>query len=128
MKQRARLLAVFCLLTTSVFSQGLTSSSSVDYETAHLSRIATAVRITENITIDGQLEEPVWMQAPLVSDFIQQRPRTGEPATQRTEVRFLYDNDNLYVGVVCIDDQPENITVNSIQKDFSGNESDGVTI
>ena len=128
MNHWACLLATFFLLSSLAFSQGPASPSPVDYETAHLSRVATAVRITESITIDGVLEEAVWTQAPLVSDFTQQRPHTGEPATQRTEARFAYDNDNLYVGVVCFDEDPENITVNSIQKDFSGNESDGVTI
>ncbi len=130
-----RILVACFILASSAFAQGLSNAdpaaaraSAVDYETAHLSRIATAIRITEKITIDGQLEEPAWMLAAPISDFTQQTPRTGQPATERTEVRFLYDDDNLYVGVMCFDSQPDHLTSNSLQKDFSGNQSDGVTI
>jgi hypothetical protein len=128
MKRFTASFALVLALIRPAFSQELTSSNPIDYDTAHLSRVATAVRITERINIDGVLEEPVWQEAPPVNDFTQQRPRTGQPATERTEVRFLYDDDNLYVGVIAFDSDPEHITVNSIQKDFSGNESDGVTI
>ncbi|HWQ36451.1 MAG TPA: DUF5916 domain-containing protein [Blastocatellia bacterium] len=41
--------------------------------------------------------------------FIQQRPRDGEPATQRTEAYFCYDDKNLYVIWLCFDTEPEKI-------------------
>ena len=49
----------------------------------------------------GRLEEPAWKLATPATDFIQNTPRPGEPARHRTEVRFLYDDTNLYVGVTC---------------------------
>ncbi len=60
--------------------------------------LAQAVRIHEPIVIDGVLDEPVWMTAPAISDFIQTVPNEGAPVSERTEVRFLYDDDNIYVG------------------------------
>jgi hypothetical protein len=102
-------------------------AQAIDYETARLSRVATAVRITEEMTIDGRLDESGWRMADPVGDFTQRRPRHGEPATERTEVRFLYDDNNLYVGVICFDSDPE-IIVNSLQKDYQTQESDGVTL
>jgi hypothetical protein len=59
---------------------------------------ARAVRISETITIDGRFEEPVWMTAPAVSQLFQSVPDEGAPVTQPTEVRFLYDDDYLYIG------------------------------
>src|SRR5579864_59719 len=38
-----------------------------------------------------------------VTDFIQQQPSDGKPATQRTEVYLGYDESNLYMVWVCRD-------------------------
>ncbi len=119
-------MAVCFTLASSAFSQG--PSDAIDYETARLSRIATAVRATEKITVDGKLEEPTWMLAIPATDFTQQRPHPGELATQRTEARFIYDDENLYVGIICFDSDPEHITVNSLQRDYPTQESDGLTV
>ena len=50
-------------------------------------------------TIDGRLDEPVWRSAPVATDFVQQRPDPGAPATERTEARVLYDDDAVYIGL-----------------------------
>jgi hypothetical protein len=100
----------------------------IDYETAHLSRVATAVRTTERIVIDGRLDEPAWELAPPAKDFIQKVPFTNRPESERTEVRFLYDGDNLYIGVFCFDSDPSSIAVNDLEKDFSFRGSDNIQI
>ena len=128
MKHMGRILAVSFTCASSAFSQERSAPDEIDYDTAHLSRVATAVRVGETITIDGRLDEPAWELAPPVGDLIQRRPRSGEPMTERTEVRFLYDDDNLYIGVICFDSDPDGIIVNSLQKDYATQESDGVTI
>ena len=96
----------------------------IDYETARLNQIATAVRITESITVDGVLDEPAWDVAPVAGDFTQHQPNTGAPAQYRTEVRFLYDDDNLYVGAINFDPEPELATVNDVTEDFNFGSSD----
>jgi hypothetical protein len=60
--------------------------------------VAHAVRISESINIDGRLDEPVWMSAPPITDFRQTVLDEGAPVSERTEVRFLYDDDSIYVG------------------------------
>ena len=90
----------------------------VDYETAHLSKVVTAIRITQKITLDGRLEEPAWNVALPATDFVQQQPHEGEPSPERTEVRFLYDDDNLYVGVNCFYSDAARIVVNGLRNDF----------
>ena len=58
------------------------------------------------IALDGRLDEAAWMQAEPISGFRQFEPNEGAPATQRTEVRVLYGDDNLYVGATLYDDDP----------------------
>jgi hypothetical protein len=48
--------------------------------------------------IDGRLDDPAWAAAPVIDDFVQKQPVEGAPPSERTEVRFLYDDHALYVG------------------------------
>ena len=67
-------------------------------------RVQAAVR-SGGIALDGALDEAVWAAAPAATNFTQQDPKDGEPATQQTEVRFVYDDDALYIGARMHDDQ-----------------------
>ena len=101
------------------------ASAQVDYETAHLSRRLTAVRTALPILVDGALDEQAWSQAPVATDFLQSEPREGEAASEVTEVRVLYDDENLYVAVVARDREPQRLIVNELKKDFNVDNSDG---
>lgn len=61
--------------------------------------ISRAVRTRDAIRIDGRLDEAAWATTPVTDAFTQVDPEEGKPASQRTEVRVLYDADALYVGV-----------------------------
>jgi hypothetical protein len=78
-----------------------------------------AVRLEpgERIRLDGLLDEDVWRRAPAADAFRQQEPREGEPAAQPTEVRVLYDRDQLYIGVLLHDSEPEGIIGNQLRRD-----------
>ncbi|HRE51660.1 MAG TPA: DUF5916 domain-containing protein [Flavitalea sp.] len=58
-----------------------------------------AIRVDEAPRIDGILDEPIWQSAPYATDFITRSPVFGRPGNDRTEVRVLYDNIAIYVGV-----------------------------
>ena len=89
----------------------------------------TAVHIQSAIVIDGNLDEPEWSRAQPATGFIQQEPLMGEPSTERTEVRFLYDDENLYLGVYCFDSAgPEGITVTDISRDYRPRDTDTFTM
>jgi hypothetical protein len=60
---------------------------------------AAAVRTAEKITVDGRLTEANWMRAVPARDFLQRDPDEGKPATEATEVRFLYDDKAIYIGL-----------------------------
>ena len=48
--------------------------------------------------INGNLNEEVWTNAEVLSDFIQNTPIPNVSGTQRTEVRMLYDDEAIYVA------------------------------
>jgi len=62
-----------------------------------------AARLTGEITLDGRLDEPAWQTATPATTFRQTQPAEGPPGTQRTEIRFLYDDDALYIGARMYD-------------------------
>ena len=72
-------------------------------------RSVPAVRLgdAESITLDGRLDEAVWMRAAPAADFVQIDPNNGQPATERTEVRIVFNRDALYLGVTCFDSEPD---------------------
>jgi len=83
-------------------------------------RSVQAAALTGAITLDGRLDEPAWGSAEAATEFIQQQPKEGEPATQRTEVRFLFDHDALYVGARMFDDHGgEGVVSRLVRRDGS---------
>ena len=60
--------------------------------------VSHAVRTTSPIRLDGKLDEGAWSAAPITDVFSQIDPREGERASQRTDVRVLYDDEALYIG------------------------------
>lgn len=69
------------------------------------------------VRLDGLLTEPFWSRADVISDFRQREPAEGVPASERTEVRIVYDSDNLYIGIIAFDSQPERIVSRLLQRD-----------
>lgn len=55
------------------------------------------------IQLDGRLNEADWNSASAASGFVQFEPVEGAPATQRTEVRFVFDADAMYIGARMYD-------------------------
>ena len=67
--------------------------------------------------IDGQLDDAVWLGAQPLTGFVQRDPNEGEPATERTEVRVLYDDHALYVGIRAYDSEPDKIVGQLTRRD-----------
>ena len=135
MKLFSSILLVCLIAVPSAFSQRRTNPNAVDrgaspvaidYDAVRLTKVVTAVRIHEQITLDGRLDEPAWKLALPATDFVQLYPHTGEISPDRTEVRFLYDDDNLYVGAFMFDSGTPVVT--GITYDFESGESDNVNI
>ncbi len=116
--------AIACATVASVFAQG----PGIDYAALRLDRKLAATRTSAPIAIDGVLDEPAWAGAPVASGFLQNEPHEGQRASFDTEVRVLYDEEALYVGVFAHDDQPSALIVSDLKKDFNTAASDAVLV
>lgn len=81
-----------------------------------------AKSISQNISIDGKLDENAWENAAIASDFITLEPDNGKPVSKgkKTEVKILYDNDAIYIGAKMFDDEPDKILKEISQRDDFG--------
>jgi hypothetical protein len=69
--------------------------------------VVNATRVTEQVRIDGTLDEAVYTQIAPLSNFIQQIPNAGAPASEKTEAWIYFDEDNLYVAARVYESVPE---------------------
>lgn len=76
---------------------------------------------TDAPVIDGRLDDAVWQRCAPTSGFQQKEPLEGMPATLRTQVRFCYDDDALYIGAVMSVDDPAEIVSTLSRRDNAGN-------
>ncbi|WP_163995027.1 DUF5916 domain-containing protein [Pyxidicoccus caerfyrddinensis] len=83
-------------------------------------RKTAAVRVEQPPVLDGVLDDEAWKQATFTTDLIQKEPDQGLPATLRTEVAFVYDEDALYVGARMFSDSPADIETVMTRRDESG--------
>ncbi len=98
-----RIHALVPLLLASAAGPALAQAGAAAAGAAQSARVAVAARLTGPIQLDGRLDEVAWSAAPVAGGFIQQQPDEGKPPALGTEVRFLYDDDALYVGARMYD-------------------------
>ncbi len=103
-------------LFLSVYSQAqpgsytLSDDSLVNFHAGNR-RVYTAVRTDQKPRTDGKLDDPCWAEeGEWQGDFVQQTPRQGHAPSQPTEVKILYDAENIYVAFRCYDSEPEKIS------------------
>ena len=93
-------------------------------------RSIRAVRIAaaDAPVIDANLDDPAWAKAAVIDEFTQRSPNPYEPATERTVVRILYDENNLYFSFYNYDSAPGDIVARNMQRDGQVYTSDSVMI
>jgi len=69
--------------------------------------ILSASYVSEDIQIDGVLNEQAWIDAAVATGFTQFSPDEGGPATQQTEVRILYGKNQVFISAFLKDNEPE---------------------
>lgn len=89
---------------------------------------ANIVPLRDEIRLDGRLDESIWQTAPAVTTFTQREPNEGIPATQRTEIRFAYDDEHLYVGARMYDELGADGVVSRLVRRDANSHSDELTI
>ena len=63
-----------------------------------------AIKIFQALKIDGHLDDPAWSNAVTTTNFIQNYPSAGKPASQSTNVKVVYDDGAIYIGAYLYDD------------------------
>ena len=87
-----------------------------------------AVKIDRSIKIDGLLNEAAWNKAPDASAFIQLQTDRTDSHKVRTTVKILFDNEFVYFGFLCYDDEPEKIDADNINIDGDLRDTDSIYI
>jgi len=91
-------------------------------------RSISAARVDHEPALDGTLRDTLWQQGVIVAEFHQREPFEKELATEKTEVRVLYDRRFLYFGVHCFDSEPKAIVASELRRDADSSVDDNFTI
>jgi len=91
-------------------------------------KTAQAVRVSQPPVLDGRLTEAAWASAPAFSDFVQKEPQEGQPPTERTEVKVLFDGQAVYFGIRCADSSPNQIVATERRRDQDLTKDDSISI
>lgn len=79
----------------------------------------SAQRISEEIKVDGVLDEPAWQNVEPIRELYQIQPDEGDPVTEPSEVRIMYDGKKLYFGFIFYDEM-DKIVANDMRRDSPG--------
>jgi hypothetical protein len=96
--------------------------------TGRISPIARPARIATPPVVDGRLTDAAWAEAPLINGFSQHEPIEGQPPSERTEVRILYDADALYIGAWLYDSDPSGIVLGEARRDVNLRDMDAFIV
>lgn len=95
---------------------GLLRAQDADGGAAEVVLTAAPIPSAVEIDLDGQVTEDAWFDAQPITDFTQQEPVEGSAPSYPTEVRVMYDADNLYIGAIVYDD-PEGVLAYQRERD-----------
>ncbi|MFQ6093107.1 MAG: DUF5916 domain-containing protein [bacterium] len=115
------IIGVVVSLSGPTFSQQKSDVRPEDY-------ILRASEIALPIKIDGKLDDEAWSLAAPADDFAQYEPFEGKVPSEKTEVRVVYDRNNLYLGITCFDSLPDKIVATEMRRDSRLEKNDRVTL
>ncbi|MEE2668621.1 MAG: DUF5916 domain-containing protein [Gemmatimonadota bacterium] len=85
---------------------------------------AIAFQVSLAPTVDGRLDDGAWADAEVLTDFVQREPIDGQPVSEQTEVRIVYDDEALYIGAWMLDSDPTGLVVGQTLRDASLTDTD----
>jgi len=91
-------------------------------------RRVSALKVAEEVRIDGVLNDPVWRTATPIGDLVQREPKPGERSSEPTEVRIAFDSNAIYIAVRCQDSQPKRLRSTQMRRDSTLTDDDHVQI
>ena len=113
-ERKSFIVLYFCLTANNTWSQ-----SQATFDPPQTPLEIKAHRTIDNIRVDGVVEEKSWTSISPITEFIQYEPTQGKPASLKTEVRIVFDDENLYLSAICFDSLgKKSIRVPTMQRDF----------
>ena len=89
----------------------------VNFQDIESTKSVSIPKIFSPPIIDGFLEDAVWLNIPIVSDFIQDEPYNMAVPTEKTEVKIAYDEQSIYIAACLFDVSPDEITKHMGRRD-----------
>lgn len=116
--------AFFLLLLISL----LLEFTPVFSQSSHAHRSLRALYSDTPPTVDGILDESVWLMAPHTEPLTQKEPTEGGQASESTEIRVVYTKSSLFLGIICSDSGAENIVATELRRDADLSKDDSIWI
>jgi hypothetical protein len=91
-------------------------------------KIYRATPIESAPVINGSLDDKIWEEGEWANDFVQNEPYNGRPASQRTDFKILFDEDNLYVAIKAHDTNPDSIVSRLTRRDEADGDMVGIIV
>jgi hypothetical protein len=107
-------LSAFCLFATNETQNG--------FRFVNLKRIETV------LDIDGNLNEPEWEDAPVIGELAQVEPVEFGVPSKKTDVKILFNENYIYFGIICYEDNPQDIISHELERDGDTDTSDYISI
>jgi Domain of unknown function (DUF5916) len=102
---------LFCFMSKIVFAQAPTRP------------VLAAKKVAANMKLDGILNEPAWAEAAEATNFTEFRPKpyTPEQIANKTVVKIMYNNQGIYFGGKCYEQNADSISKELVGRDGFGN-------
>lgn len=113
---------------TTLFFLTLIASTTIMGQANYANFEISAIRLNEAPRIDGYLDDEVWKSIEPITQFTQVWPSDGSPATEKTEVRIAYDENNLYFAFKFHDKNPELIRAKNLERGGRNDRDDNAYI
>ncbi|NKB88227.1 MAG: hypothetical protein GKS06_08410 [Acidobacteria bacterium] len=110
---------------TAAQRQAAAAAASTDPDRAF---VAAATFTNTRPQIDGRLDDAAWRVAIPITEFVQSQPNEGAPATERSEVRVLYDAEYLYISAMLWDSEPDQMVATVLRRDESHDDNDAFAV
>ena len=121
-------LSLNLIVTVSQAQQPASKVNAVSTQGSEGPRRIQAQLISEAIKVDGVLDEPAWSSAQTATDFRQESPDEGALASEKTEVRVLFDEKNIYFGIRAFDSDAKRVNARELVRDATFVNDDKVEI
>ncbi|MBI3651412.1 MAG: carbohydrate binding family 9 domain-containing protein [Acidobacteria bacterium] len=99
-------LLIICLNPGSAFADGQASVPATP-NAVTIPHLSSAPKFAQFVGMNDDQIATTGMAK--VEGFVQERPKDGEPASQKTEAFLGYDDKNLYIAFLCFDSEPDKV-------------------